>query len=81
MTVADIQIICLGTAQRRVLATFRHFKHNKGHPHVLEFDQGKTPVTSIESLLAYLTLRGYLISSLLVLNNDQVVSRSLFDHQ
>ena len=64
MTVADIQIICLGTVQRRVLATFRHFKHNKGQPHVLEFDQGETPVTSIESLLAYLNRRGYLISAL-----------------
>ena len=60
MSVADVQIICLGTVQRRVLVTFRPLKHNKGQPHVLVFDQGETPVSSIESLLAYLNLRGKL---------------------
>ena len=79
--VEDVKIIYLGTVPSRVLVTFRHFKHSKGQPHILEFDRGETQVSPIEFLLAYLKLRGKQSGPLFVLNNGQVVSRSLFDNQ
>ena len=79
--VEDVKIIYLGTVPSRVSVTFRHFKHSKDQPHVLEFDQGETQVSPIESLLAYLNLRSKQSVPLFVLNNGQVLSRSLFDNQ
>ena len=55
--VEDVKIIYLGTVPSRVSVTFRHFKHSKDQPHVLEFDRGETQVSPIESLLAYFNLR------------------------
>ena len=48
--VEDIKIIYVGTVPSRVSVTFRHFKHSKGQPHILEFDRSETQVSPIESL-------------------------------
>ena len=58
VTVEDVKIIYLGTVPSRVSVIFRHFKHSKGQPRVLEFDRGVIQVYHLESLLAYLNLRG-----------------------
>ena len=52
--VEDVKIIYLGTVPSMVSVTFRHFKHSKGQPHILELDRGGIQVSPIESLLAYL---------------------------
>ena len=48
--VEDVKIIYLGTVPSRISVTFRHFKHSKDQPHVLEFDLGETQVSHLESL-------------------------------
>ena len=39
--VEDVKIIYLGTVPSRVSVTFRHFKHSKGQPHILELIEVK----------------------------------------
>ena len=79
--IEDVQIIYFGNVPCKISATFRHFKHSKGRPHVIEFDKGDTQISVIEAMLAYLSIRGKEPGPLFVLADSRAVPRSLFECQ